>query len=166
MEEILSKIGFDYRVALANLVNFLIVFWVLYRFAFPKIQAVLSERQAKIHKGLQDAEDAAKAKLDAQDLAKKSLDDARAEARGIVSDGESEAKKIVEKAHGEGEIEKGLLVASAQKVIDAEKMKAENDLKNQGQSLVESALKNVFANDVSDEQHQAYAKKVASYIHD
>ena len=63
MEEILSKIGFDYRVALANLVNFLIVLWVLQKFAFPKIQIVLAERQAKIRKGLADAEAAKQAKL-------------------------------------------------------------------------------------------------------
>lgn len=166
MDEILSKIGFDYRVALANLVNFLIVLWVLHRFAFPKIQEVLSERQAKIHKGLKDAKDAAQAKINAEKAAQRSLDNAHGEAHAIVAEGQIEAKKIVEQAHEAGLKEKAGIVASAQKVIDAEKLKATDEVKKSGQSLVESALRRVFQEDVSDEQHQVYAKKVASYIHD
>jgi len=93
MEEILSKIGFDYRVALANLINFLIVLWILQKFAFPKIQEVLSERQAKIRKGLRDAEEAKQAKIDAEKSAESTRDSAHTEARVIVAGGQSEAKR-------------------------------------------------------------------------
>jgi len=166
MEEILAKIGFDYRVALANLVNFLIVLWVLQKFAFPKIQEVLAERQTKIRKGIQDAEDAKRAKLDAEKAADATRDSAHGEARGIVTDGQLEAAKIIDQAQLAGQDEKDALVASAQKVIDTEKLKAESDLKAKGQSLVEETLKKVFKNDVTDEQHQAYANKVATYLND
>jgi F-type H+-transporting ATPase subunit b len=166
MEEILSKIGFDYRVAFANLINFLIVLWVLAKFAFPKIQKVLSDRQARIHKGLRDAEAAAQAKIDAEKAGDVVRDSAHAEARTIVSDGQSEAQKIIDQAYVAGMDEKEALVASAQKVIDTEKLKAEGELKAKGQDLVEDALKNVFQNDITDKQHQAYANKVATYLND
>lgn len=166
MEEILSKIGFDYRVALANLVNFLIVLWVLQKFAFPKIQTVLSERQAKIHKGIQDAEEAKKARSQAEKDVESALLDAHDKARGIVADGQTEAQNIIDQARDAGNIEKASLVASAQKIIDTEKLKAESELKTKGQSLVEDALRQVFQNDITDEQHQVYANKVATYLND
>jgi len=56
--------------------------------------------------------------------------------------------------------------ASSQKVINTEILKAESDLKIAGQVLVEKALRKVFQNDVTEEQHQAYANKVATYLND
>ena len=59
MLEILGKIGFDWQVALANLINFFIVFLLLKKFFFKKIKETIRERRNKIEKGLEDAEKAA-----------------------------------------------------------------------------------------------------------
>jgi F0F1-type ATP synthase membrane subunit b/b' len=40
---ILGKIGFDWQVALANLVNFLIIFWILKKFAFKPVREILQK---------------------------------------------------------------------------------------------------------------------------
>ena len=51
--EILGKIGFDWQVALASLVNFLIILFVLKKFAFKPIKKLIQERQNKINEGIE-----------------------------------------------------------------------------------------------------------------
>jgi F0F1-type ATP synthase membrane subunit b/b' len=57
--EILGKIGFDWQVALANLVNFLIIVFLLKKFAFKPIAKIIQDRQNKINEGLENAKKAA-----------------------------------------------------------------------------------------------------------
>lgn len=166
MEEILSKIGFDYRVALANLVNFLIVFFILYKFAFPKIQSVLTERQTKIRKGLKDAEDAEKAKRKAEEEAEKTRGKAHQQAKEIIAEGQKERAHIIAQADEEGRAQKESQIKDAQKVISAEKHKAESEVREYGQALMQKTLKNLFQEDVSDEVHDQYAQKVLTYLNE
>ena len=56
--EILGNIGFDWRIAFANLVNFLIIFYLLKRYAFGPIGRILDERRRKIEEGLEHAREA------------------------------------------------------------------------------------------------------------
>lgn len=44
---VLGKLGFDWRVALANLVNFLIIYFLLKKVIFDKLADAISERQKK-----------------------------------------------------------------------------------------------------------------------
>ena len=54
-DPIIKNLGIDWKIFLAQLVNFGIVFFVLKKFAFSPIQKLLKERQSKIEKGLDDA---------------------------------------------------------------------------------------------------------------
>ena len=54
-DPIIKNLGIDWKIFLAQLVNFGIVFFVLKKFAFSPIQKLLKERQSKIEKGLNDA---------------------------------------------------------------------------------------------------------------
>ena len=60
--EVLAKVGFDWRLALTNLVNFGLIVWLLAKFLWPSISKAISERQKIINQGLEDAE-AAKERL-------------------------------------------------------------------------------------------------------
>ena len=53
--DILGKIGFDWQVAVANLVNFLIIFFILKRYAFKPIANIIKERQDQVNEGLDNA---------------------------------------------------------------------------------------------------------------
>ena len=50
----LSGIGFDWRVALINFINFLIILWIFSKFIFPKILKVLKKRKEEIQKGIEN----------------------------------------------------------------------------------------------------------------
>lgn len=55
---ILGSVGFNWHVALANFVNFLIILFLLNKFFFGKIGKTLSERERIIEHGLTQAREA------------------------------------------------------------------------------------------------------------
>ena len=58
--DVLNNLGFNWHVALANFVNFLIILYILNVFIFKKIRKQISHRDGIIKQGLTDAEQAKK----------------------------------------------------------------------------------------------------------
>jgi F-type H+-transporting ATPase subunit b len=63
----LSKLGFDWQIALANLVNFVIVYFLLKKVVFDKIHQAIKERQKKIAEGLSASDESEKLKQEAEE---------------------------------------------------------------------------------------------------
>lgn len=53
--ELLSKLGIDWRLLIAQLINFAILIFVLYKFVYHPILNLLEKRSAMIAKGIDDA---------------------------------------------------------------------------------------------------------------
>lgn len=53
MGELFYSLGIDGKLLLAQAANFLLVFWLLKRFVFPKIFLFLEQRKQKIEQGLE-----------------------------------------------------------------------------------------------------------------
>ncbi|TXG77280.1 F0F1 ATP synthase subunit B [Candidatus Dojkabacteria bacterium] len=91
--EILEKLGVDWKLLLAQAVNFLVLLWVLKRFAYKPILTALEARTKRIEQGLKDAE-ASQSKLQGViEEEKKILSPVREEARSILREAEGSAKK-------------------------------------------------------------------------
>lgn len=91
--EILTKLGIDWKLLIAQAVNFLILLWVLKRYAYLPILKALEGRTNKIEQGLKDAA-ASQAKLQGViEEEKKILAAAREEAQHILTSAEEGAKK-------------------------------------------------------------------------
>ena len=116
MESLISTFHVDIRLLAAQLVNFAIVFSVLYFFAFKPLVKAMTERTEKIDKSLKDA-DAIEKRLA---LTEKDRED-------IIIAAKKQANLIIEEADKRGEERKGELVAKAKEeigqVINAEKAK-------------------------------------------
>ena len=100
--EIFSKLGIDWRLFLAQLINFLIFFYVFKRFVFTPVLKVLEERRRKIQSGLKYAEQSEELHEKAKKKAEKIVLNAKREAKDILQSAHKDAKYlsdgIVEKA--------------------------------------------------------------------
>ncbi len=144
--DILNNIGFDWQVALVNFVNFILIFWILKKFVFPKISEVLSERKKVIEKGLQDSKKAEakleeveidrknilkEAKDEASDYMQKTKTFAKEQESEIIEKAKNQASKILESSKNSGVEEKKQIIDSAKEdiakmiVLGAEKVLAE-----------------------------------------
>lgn len=91
--EVLAKLGIDWKLLIAQAVNFLVLLWVLKRYAYGPILRALEARTKRIEQGLKDAQ-ASEAKLrSASEEEAKLVAAAREEARAIIAAAEVSAKK-------------------------------------------------------------------------
>lgn len=105
-------------------VFFFVLLFILYRVAWPKMQAALAARQQAIA-GSIDAADATKAEADgvlAEYRAK--LADAQAESQRIIDEGRRTGEKVVADARARADVEAQALLTRAQADIAAERDRA------------------------------------------
>src|SRR6266545_3570939 len=123
--------GVDLPKLLFQVLNFLLLLYLLNRFLFKPVLKLLDERQARIAKGLEDAESAARDRELARAERETALDESRKEASAMIA----RATKIAEESRGEivaaarAEAEKVAAKATAE--ITAEKQRAISELRGQ-----------------------------------
>lgn len=145
MEGIIETFHIDWKIILAQAVNFGIVVAVFYFFALKPLTKLMAERQNKIAKGLEDAKtnEALLAKTDSD--YKEALAKARAEAQGIFEAGKKEAEvkknEMLENAHKEV----AQVVEAGKKTLAAEKTKMVNEAKSEIASLAMLAAEKIMA---------------------
>jgi len=111
MESIINTFHIDWKIIVAQVFNFAVVFYILYYFAIKPINKLMAERTKKISQGIDDAKSnselLAATKVEYEDALAK----ARAEAQSIFNIGKKEADKKKRKvllfpflvgAHGSG----------------------------------------------------------------
>jgi F-type H+-transporting ATPase subunit b len=120
MESLISTFHIDVKLFVAQLINFGIVFAVLYFMAFKPLVKTMSERTEKIDKSLKDADEIEKRLV----LTEKERDE-------VISAAKKQANVIVEEANARGEERRNEMIAKAKEeigqVINAEKAKLSRD---------------------------------------
>jgi len=123
--------GVDVLKLAFQIINFLLILYLLNRFLFKRVLALLDERGERIAKGLEDAEAAARDRELARAEREAALDEARKEAQTMIA----RATKIAEDSRTEivaaarAEAEKVAAKATAE--ITAEKQRAISELRGQ-----------------------------------
>ena len=160
ISEILSNLGFNWRVALANLVNFLIIFWLLKHFALKPIEKMINGRQNKIEKGIEDAKKASSELQMAKQTSEKIILDARQEANKIVALTYQETEKIASENKLLQEEQAKQIATKAEKMIVQKKEKMMQDVKSQIAELVITATKKFIKEDLTKEKQKEIIKKI------
>jgi F-type H+-transporting ATPase subunit b len=83
--EFFNAFGVDLPKLFFQIVNFLLLLWLLNRFLFPRVVQMLDERAKRISKGLEDAEAAARDRELARAEREAALDEARKEAQAMIA---------------------------------------------------------------------------------
>jgi len=122
MNSIIESLGLNWKLFLAQIINFAIVFFVLKRYAFVPIQKVLEKRKEIITKGLDDTKEA-KANLQmAETKYKEKLEEARIKGNKIIAEAQLSNDRIMAKAQEDSKKEADKIVESAKlRILDEEK---------------------------------------------
>lgn len=164
MLEILGKIGFDWQVALANLFNFVIIFLILKKFAFKPIFRIINERQQKIDQGLDDAEKAKTDLVQAEEIKKLKLDEAKSKANQIIGDAQKHGDKIISLSEIDAEKAKKEILKDGQKELDDQKKKMEKQLEKEVSEMVLSGVEKVLKENLSKtEKEKIISKSLTSF---
>ena len=160
LQEIANKIGFDWKLAFTHLINLLLIFFLLAKFALPSIQKVVNERTKKIEEGLKMREQADKIVENANSESLQIVKYANQKAESIVSKAESGAKEIVLNANSKAsEI---IQFAEKEKELAKEKglREAENILVKDIQKILSKISANAFGDKISADVNNDFVSKV------
>ena len=146
--EIFKNFGFDPILLIAQIVNFLIILFLLKKLLYKPVLDMLKKRKDDIEKGVKDAEEGRltlekaleeekKILRKAQEQSKKIIDDASSQAMIIASDIEQNSRKQAEKILNDTKIQ------IAQEAKETEKRLAQ-DVSKLSIEFLSTSLKEIF----------------------
>lgn len=144
MESIISTFHIDWKIIVAQAINFSIVFVVLYIYALKPLSKLMEERGEKIAKGITDAKENASLLKETSAKHEEMLISARAEAQTIFKNAKQEAelKKAEMLEQAKNEVAK--LIDSGKKSLENEKSKMVLEAKNEIVSLTIAATEKLL----------------------
>ena len=147
----LGRFGLDPILFAAQLVNFLVIAWVINHFLLRPLMANLKVRREKLAKGLEDAEKARVALEDAAKEKAKVLQEASAEAFRMLENARDEAERLRAAALERAGKDAERMIEEARGLMALERQEMEKDV--QGLSLqlsgriLESAVEGLFSDE-------------------
>jgi F-type H+-transporting ATPase subunit b len=148
MQELITTFHIDWKLIVAQLVNFAIVLFVLYKFAYGPMLKLMNERTEKIEKGLKNSEEAQQKLLEIAQKEKAVLVEARKAAQEIVAGAEAVAIKSKEEILVSAKNQSEKILEDAVKRIETEKNKMLQEVKAQIAGLVISATEKIIGEKV------------------
>lgn len=159
--KILNDFGIRGPLLLAQIVNFTIVAFLLWKFAFKPILATIGERQQKIDSGLKYAEEM-QAKLEASHRASETqIREAQLKGQQIVAEAQKAAKALADKQQQEAVEKANAFITKAQAAIDLEKAKMLAEARTEIARLVVATTQRVLAKELSDADRSRYNESAA-----
>jgi len=152
MESLVSIFHIDGKLFLAQLINFAIIFFVLYKFAFKPIAKIMQERTTTIEKSLDDAK-----------AVEKKLAETGVEQTRVLNEAKKDALAIVEKANQAAEVNKqkliektklevAAIIAGEKVKIAQEKEESLKEMKQEIAGLVVLAVEKVIREKMTDDK--------------
>lgn len=156
----IAALGVDFKALILQIITFVLVFWLLKKFAFSKIVAKLDERRETIDQGVelgrQMAEEKSKLDMRVEELLAK----ARKDADKIISSGHAEAANLIKEAEQSASKKADALLADAKAKLDDDIAKAKKELEKQMLGLVADATEAVIEQKLDSSADQKLIEKV------
>ena len=149
---------------IAQILNFLVLVFVLAKFVYKPVLGIMEERKNKIASDLESAE---KAKNDAEAVKAEyaaKLADARQEAQAIIENARKTAQAAHDKIMADTKVEQEQYVAAQKEIIATEKKKAMDEVRAQVISLSMIAAGKIVEQKLNSEEDKKMASKIVDSI--
>ena len=137
--ELIKTFGIEWKLLIAQLINFFVLFFLLKRYAYKPILKMLEDRKDKIEKGLKDAEASQKKLVEIETKEKAVLTEARKQAQEIIAKAEEVAVKNKEEIIVAAKAQSEKILSDSAKKIETEKALMFQEVKKQVAELVIAA---------------------------
>jgi F-type H+-transporting ATPase subunit b len=140
MAGLLGALGVDWKLLLAQGVNFFVVLLVLTIFVYRPLLRIMVERRKRIEEGLRGADEAEKRLQEIDTLKRETLTKAEKEALMLVSKAEEEARGRGSELVGAAERKASEVLAEAAKTAERKKQEELDVLLKEASAIVKAAL--------------------------
>jgi len=136
-----------------SIIIFLVLLFLLMKFAWKPLLAMLEKREDNIRKSLLDAEKARDELTNVKEDTKKLLDKARTESQAIVAAGKKNAERMKDEIIDKAQSKSDSLLVEAKKQIEIEKDRAIADVKAEVVNLSMEVAEKLIKKNLSKEDN-------------
>ncbi len=142
MSEILTNFGVVWPAFIAQVVAFVLVLFVLQRYAFKPIIAILEERRRRIAEGQENAENIKRQLAESERKYQEILDRANAQAQGLINDARASSDALAQRRQEDAAAEAQRIVARAHEATEQEHDRVLNEVKRElGRLVIETTTR-------------------------
>jgi len=156
----LASLGINMPVLLAQIINFIILFGLLYLVAYKPIMRMLDERSKKIKESMEQTEYIKQQAEHAEEEAKKRIDAAAKEGQEAIARAVRTGEEVKKEAQQRAREEASALVARARAEIQHERDEAIDDLRKEFADITITAAGKVIDRTLDKKAHREIIKKV------
>jgi F-type H+-transporting ATPase subunit b len=164
VQEISRTFGLNTAHFIAQVISFLIVAGLLYKFAYKKVLNVLEERRQKIAEGLASAEKMKQELANAQAKAHEIMSQANTQANKLIEEARAIAAKVQEQETQKAIAEAQRLIAKAQESNAAELVRLRSDLRREMARLVAETTAKVTGKVLTLDDQKRLAEETTKQI--
>ena len=142
-----------------TIITFLLLFFLLAKFAWKPLLKALSEREEKIRSSLEKADEAQQKLERLSAEGEEIIGKARSEAQSIVSDGKKASEKVRGEIETKAKEKANTIVAQAEKQISAEKEQALSDIRGEVAALSIQIAEKLIRKNLSKKDNMTLIKE-------
>ncbi|MBI2452619.1 MAG: F0F1 ATP synthase subunit B [Parcubacteria group bacterium] len=156
MAELLGSLGINGKLLIAQIVNFLLVFWLLQRFVFKRLLDFIENRKREIAKGL---EFKAEAEREVEHT-KEVLHRAQAEAQQVFREAKKLSQAMEQEQLNQAKVKAEGIVKSAKEQASREQEAALKELQGQVRGMAFAAAERVLARTISKKDQEKLTEEL------
>lgn len=164
VSNIAGKFGVDWKLLIAQIINFLLVIFLLHRFAFKPVLRTLAARQEKIAKGLQYTEEMEQKLKEAEKIYSDKMKQAEHEAKVLIDAAREQAKNYTEHQAQEAIAKAEHMIKKAEEAIEQERKQMLSDVRKDLASLVVTTSSKVLSKTLSDEDQKRFSESAVAEL--
>ena len=154
-----ALLGIDWKLFIAQLINFLIVLFILWKWVFKPLGKKLEQRTHKIEQSLQQAKEVEQKLKDAEAFRQAEMEKVRAEANAAIYEAQKNAEKVREELTNAAQAEAAKLLEDARKEINAEKVKMLQEVREEAAILVVAATEKILKEKIDPKKDEQLIKE-------
>lgn len=153
-------LGLDLKAFIFQLITFVLLFFLLKKFAFKPIVKLLNQRHQVIEDGVRMGLKMEKEKAKLDETIAKAMRDARVEADKIIATGHKEAREIIREAEKTAQRKAESIIADAEVRINEESEQARRKLEKDIVALVSDATEAIVGEKVDPKKDAELIDKI------
>jgi len=164
MGETLHQLGVYWPKLIAQLVNFGIVLFILWRFAYRPVLAMLEQRRQKVAESIENAEKIKQELASAQAKAQQILNQAGNQASKLIEEGRAAAARVRELETQKAIAAAEQIIAKAREAAAADHARMLTELKREVGRLVVQTTATVTGKVLTPDDHKRLAEETARQL--
>ncbi len=159
-----EALGINYTILIAQLVNFAVLVFVLWRFAYKPVLKILEDRRLKVEKGVLAAQEAETKLRDAKDKEEEIIIQAKKEALKLVEEAKDRAELKYNEIIKKSKEDIGLIINEEKEKIRQEKAEVLKEIREEIGDLITLGISKFLNKKIDDKEDKQIVEELVKKL--